>query len=94
MKKLQSLLLVAITIFFDNYFSTVKLFDELLENGVYACGTYRKDRKNIPKKIKQVKMGKYALYIVCMKVNWIRGRFCHLHYNSTLTTEILVYTFR
>ena len=46
-------------LFFDNYFSSVKLFDELLEDGIYACGTYRKDRKNIPNNIKQVKLGKY-----------------------------------
>jgi len=28
-------------VFFDNFFSTVKLFDDLLEDGIYACGTFR-----------------------------------------------------
>ena len=45
-------------IFFDNFFSTVKLFDDLLEDDIYACGTFRKDRKGIPKDIKDVKLGK------------------------------------
>ena len=32
-------------IFFDNYFTSVSLLEDLLEDGVYACGTARKDRK-------------------------------------------------
>ena len=35
-------------VYFDNYFSTVKLFEDLLENRVYACGTFRRDRKGVP----------------------------------------------
>ena len=27
-------------IFFDNFFSTVNWFDDLLEDGMYACGTF------------------------------------------------------
>jgi len=27
-------------LFFDNFFSTVKLFDDLLEDQIYACGTF------------------------------------------------------
>lgn len=46
-------------IFFDNFFSTVKLFDDLLEDNIYACGTFRKDRKGIPQDIKAVKQGKH-----------------------------------
>ena len=48
-------------VFFDNYFSSVKLFEDPLEKGVYACGTFRKDRKGVPDDIKDVKLGK--LYI-------------------------------
>ena len=48
-------------IFFDNFFSTVKLFDDLLEDDIYACGTFRKDRKGIPQDIKDVKLGKYIV---------------------------------
>ena len=46
-------------IFFDNFFSTVNLFDDLLEDGIYACGTFRRDRrKGVPQAIKEVKLGK------------------------------------
>ena len=45
-------------IFFDNFFSTVKLFDDLLEDGIYACGTFRRDRKDVPQAIKDIKLGK------------------------------------
>ena len=45
-------------VYFDNYFSTVKLFEDLLENGVYACGTFRRDRKGVPHLIKNTKLGK------------------------------------
>ena len=44
-------------VYFDNYFSTVKLFEDLLENRVYACGTFRRDRKGVPH-IKNTKLGK------------------------------------
>ena len=45
-------------LFFDNFFSTVKLFDDLLEDQIYACGTFRRDRKNVPQVIKDTKLGK------------------------------------
>lgn len=45
-------------VFFDNFFSTVDLFDDLLEDGIYACGTFRRDRKGVPQVIKDVKLGK------------------------------------
>ena len=41
-------------VYFDNYFSTVKF---LLENRVYACGTFRRDRKGVPHIIKKHKTG-------------------------------------
>lgn len=31
-------------LFFDNFFSTVKLFNDLLEDGIYNCGTFRRNR--------------------------------------------------
>jgi len=36
-------------IFFDNFFTTVELMSSLLTDGILACGTVRKDRKNLPK---------------------------------------------
>ena len=44
-------------LYFDNFFSSLPLFDSLLEDGLYACGTFRKDRKGIPTDIKSVKPG-------------------------------------
>ena len=36
-------------IYCDNFFTTVRLFEDLLEDGIYACGTFRRD----PTAIKQ-----------------------------------------
>ena len=44
-------------VFFDNYFSSGKLFEDLLEKGVYAGGTFRKGRKGVPDNIRYVKLG-------------------------------------
>ena len=32
-------------LYFDNFFSSVPLLEDLLEDGIYACGTFRKDRR-------------------------------------------------
>ena len=46
-------------IYCDNYFTSVPLFEELLEDdSTYACGTFRRDRKGIPQDIKNA--GKYV----------------------------------
>ena len=37
----------------DNFFTTVQLFEDLLEDGVYACGTFRRDRRGVPEALKQ-----------------------------------------
>ena len=48
-------------IYCDNYFTSVQLFEELLqEDSTYACGTFRRDRKGIPQDIKNA--GKYVHY--------------------------------
>lgn len=40
-------------IYCDNYFTSVPLFEELLEeDSTYACGTFRRDRKGVPEDIK------------------------------------------
>lgn len=36
-------------IYFDNFFNTCQLQQDLLYDGIYACGTARKGRKDIPK---------------------------------------------
>ena len=35
-------------LFMDNFFTSVPLFKDLLQNGIYACGTLRRDRKYLP----------------------------------------------
>lgn len=44
-------------LYFDNFFSSVPLFDDLLEDGLYACGTFRKDRRGLPLTVKNTKLG-------------------------------------
>ena len=48
-------------IFFDNFFTNERLFQDLLADDVYSCGTARKDRKGFPPALKQVKLpNRYA----------------------------------
>ncbi len=35
-------------LYFDNFFSCIPLFDDLLKDNLYACGALRKDRQGIP----------------------------------------------
>jgi hypothetical protein len=35
-------------VFFDNFFTSEKLLQDLLEDDILACGTARKDRKGFP----------------------------------------------
>ena len=46
------------TVYCDNYFTTVSLFDNLLKDKIYACGTMRSDRIGYPPELKKyVKKG-------------------------------------
>ena len=40
-------------LFFNNYFTTVPLLEKLLQDEIYACGTFRIDRKFIPTHLKK-----------------------------------------
>ena len=40
-------------VFFDNFFTGVQLLKDLLENGLYACGTVRPNRKGFPEQLKK-----------------------------------------
>jgi Transposase IS4 len=39
-------------VYLDRYFTSLSLLDELLANGIRACGTVRKDRRDLPKDFK------------------------------------------
>ena len=43
-------------VFFDNFFTSEALLQDLLDDDIYACGTARKDRKGFPDKLKKVKL--------------------------------------
>ncbi len=43
-------------VYFDNFFTSVKLLEDLLEDGIYGCGTARKDRKGFPPALKTVSL--------------------------------------
>ncbi|KAL8598379.1 hypothetical protein ACOMHN_032656 [Nucella lapillus] len=42
-------------VYFDNYFTSVPLVENLLRNETYSCGTIRTNRKGLPQEIKTVK---------------------------------------
>lgn len=42
-------------VFFNNFFTSKGLMCELEKNGIYGCGTARKDRKGFPAKLKTKK---------------------------------------
>jgi hypothetical protein len=42
-------------VFCDNFYSSPALFRDLLESGIYATGTLRADRKDVPKDVKELK---------------------------------------
>ena len=43
-------------VFFDNFFTSEELLQDLVEDGIFACGTARKDRKGFPEELKRVKL--------------------------------------
>ena len=43
-------------VIFDNYFTGYNLLEDLLEVGVYGCGTARKDRRGFPQQLKNLKL--------------------------------------
>ena len=43
-------------IYFDNFFTSVELLEDLEEVGLYSCGTARSDRKGFPSELKKIKL--------------------------------------
>ena len=42
-------------VFFDNFFTSEQLLQDLLVDGILTCGTARKDRKRFPTALKETK---------------------------------------
>ncbi len=42
-------------VYFDNFFTSVGLLEELEKTGIYSCGTARSDRKGFPPELKKIK---------------------------------------
>ena len=38
--------------YFDNFFTSMQLLEQLEEDGIYSCGTARKDRRGFPPALK------------------------------------------
>ena len=50
-------------VFFDNFFTSEKLLQDLLEDDIFACGTAHKDRKGFPSALKKAKLkNRYASF--------------------------------
>ncbi|XP_041364074.1 piggyBac transposable element-derived protein 4-like [Gigantopelta aegis] len=54
-------------VYCDNYFSSVPLFEELLENKTYACVTVRTNRKYLPAGVTQAKLKCQGEMVVLQK---------------------------
>ena len=39
-------------VYFDNFFTSVKLLEDLKRDGIYGCGTARKDRRGFHPSLK------------------------------------------
>jgi len=47
----------------DNFFSSVSLLEDLLEDKLYACGTFRKNRRGLPQAIMKTTLGRWITNI-------------------------------
>ena len=43
-------------VYFDNFFTSVQLLEQLEEDEIYSCGTARKDRRGFPPALKAVRL--------------------------------------
>ncbi len=53
-------------VFFDNFFTSVKLLKDMEKDGIYGCGTVRRDRKGLPPQLKNPELKKRCV-CVCTK---------------------------
>ena len=58
-------------VFCDNFFSTCSLFDDLLQQKIYACGTTRLDRRGFPETLKHVTLPERGKHLSCQRGNLV-----------------------
>lgn len=55
-------------LFFDNFFTSISLFEELTKRGIGAIGLLKKDSKGVPKAFYSQKLDQYCSKCICHKV--------------------------
>ena len=65
-------------IFMDNYYSGVKLYDELRDQDTVACGTVRSNRKNLPEVVTKKKLKKGEVAAAKSQMDGEKGCFGHI----------------
>ena len=50
-------------VYFDNFFSSLKLLEDLEEDKIYGCGTARKDRKGFPTQLKKPRLKNRCVHL-------------------------------
>lgn len=70
-------------VYFDNYFNSVYLMEDLKQKGIYACGTVNITRQNMPTFVtdKQMKRGEFDYWINksgVLVAKWKDKRSVHL----------------
>lgn len=64
-------------VYFDNFFTSVELMEQLLNDGIYACGTVRANRKGLPTNQineKLLKKGDSESRLLTNGVAWVKWR--------------------
>ena len=50
-------------VYFDNFFTSTQLLTDLEQDGIYSCGTARKDRKGFPEALKKPKLSNRSVKV-------------------------------
>lgn len=58
-------------VFCDNFFTTCSLFEDLLKQKIYACGTARMDRRGFPETLKGVVLPERGQHVSCQRGNLV-----------------------
>ena len=83
-------------VFYDNYFSTVKLAEDLLEDNIYSCATTRVNRKDFPKElaatnrdVKRLRQGEVLFHRKNNVVSTVWKDKRIVHFNSTQSNPVV-----